>query len=109
MGHINANDELDRLVISSKSSIKAAKIQFGDDWMFDDDQSPDILTLYPNFTLEEYVDFLQFMNREYGNGYGSQFLFGTIWFEDGTWAERGEYDGSEWWEHHKLPELPVRE
>jgi hypothetical protein len=30
-----------------------------------------------------------------------------IWFKDGSWATRGEYDGSEWWEYHKLPQVPT--
>jgi len=51
-------------------------------------------------------EFLQALNFEYDNGYGGQNLFGIVWFTDGTWAERGEYDGSEWWEHRKCPEIP---
>lgn len=41
----------------------------------------------------------------YDNGYGSQELFGIVYFNDGTWLERGEYDGSEWWEHITTPTL----
>jgi hypothetical protein len=26
--------------------------------------------------------------------------------EENTWLERGEYDGSEWWEHNKCPKIP---
>jgi hypothetical protein len=33
-------------------------------------------------------------------------LFGTVWLEDGMWMERGEYDGSEWWELMRRPEIP---
>lgn len=55
---------------------------------------------------EEYNQFLQSLDYSYSNGYGGQEIFGTIWFVDGTWADRGEYDGSEWWEHHKCPEVP---
>ena len=29
----------------------------------------------------------------------------VIVFEDGTWLERGEYDGSEWWEYKQKPTL----
>jgi hypothetical protein len=43
-------------------------------------------------------------NVEYDSGYGGQRLFGTIWMVDGTWWTRGEYDGSEWWQHHECPE-----
>ena len=66
-------------------------------------------TLYPNYTPEELEDFKDFMNFEYDNGFGGQRLFGTIWLKDGTWCTRGEYDGSEWWEHHKRPNIITRE
>lgn len=51
-------------------------------------------------TLEEV---LPLMNFEYDSGYGGQELFGYIWYEDGTWSERGEYDGAEWWQHQQRP------
>lgn len=58
-----------------------------------------------NFTISEWLHFLEQINFDYDSGYGGQNLFGTIWFEDGTWCDRGEYDGSEWWEYHKCPEI----
>ena len=33
----------------------------------------------------------------YDPGYGSQELYGTVLFNDGSWLEREEYDGSEDW------------
>ena len=33
-------------------------------------------------------------------------VFGTIWMKAGTWFDRGEYDGSEWWEFQKCPNMP---
>jgi len=59
------------------------------------------------FTLVELVSFLSSINREYDNGFGGQELYGTIWYTDGTWSTRGEYDGSEWWEHHEVPAVPA--
>lgn len=53
-------------------------------------------------TLPEVLPLLDF---EYDSGYGGQELFGTVWYTDGTWSERGEYDGSEWWEHKKCPDI----
>jgi hypothetical protein len=58
------------------------------------------------YTDQDYKDFLEAINFRYDNDYGSQELGGTIWFEDGTYADRGEYDGSEWWEYRKAPEIP---
>ena len=46
---------------------------------------------------DEYLD--------YDDGYGSQVWSGWITFTDGTWIERHEYDGSEWWEYKETPSL----
>jgi hypothetical protein len=53
-------------------------------------------------TLEEVLPRLDF---DYDSGYGCQELFGTIWYNDGSWSDRGEYDGSEWWQYQKCPPL----
>ena len=54
--------------------------------------------------LEEVLPLLDF---DYDDGYGTQELFGYIWYTDGTWSERGKYDGSEWWEYKKRPEQNI--
>ena len=51
-------------------------------------------------------DVLPKLDFEYHNGYGEQELEGPVWYSDGTWSERGEYDGREWWEHRERPSLP---
>jgi len=43
------------------------------------------------------------LDFEYDNGYGGQEIYGYIWYSDGTWSERKEYDGSEEWAHKKCP------
>lgn len=57
------------------------------------------------YTDEDKKEFLSKLDFEYDDGYGSQELFGTIWYEDGSWSERGEYDGAEWWEHKLCPPI----
>ena len=47
------------------------------------------------------------LDFEYDGGFGGQFLFGYIWYTDGTWSERGEYDGSEWWKHKERPKKDI--
>lgn len=42
----------------------------------------------------------------YDNGYGSQKIDGFIVFNDKTWLERSEYDGSEWWDYKECPSEP---
>ncbi len=49
------------------------------------------------------------LDFNYDSGFGGQELFGHVWFADGTWADRGEYDGSEWWVHVTRPEIPPHE
>lgn len=56
---------------------------------------------------DEFKEFTDKINVVYNGGYGSQELFGTIWYSDGTYSSRGEYDGSEWWEYHKSPDIPL--
>jgi hypothetical protein len=58
------------------------------------------------YTEEEYNKFLNGLDFEYDNGYGHQILHGTIWMDDNTWVDRGEYDGSEWWKWNFLPDIP---
>jgi hypothetical protein len=62
--------------------------------------------LLKNWNEKEMESFLNKIDVEYDNGYGAQYLNGTIWMNDGTWIRRAEYDGSEWWEHMKCPPIP---
>lgn len=54
------------------------------------------------FTWEQFVSLADI---EYDKSYGIQVIardlviVGTDW-----WLERGEYDGSEWWEHKTMPQ-----
>ena len=54
--------------------------------------------------------FIELANVEYDNGYGTArvasdlLVCGKDW-----WLERGEYDGSEWWEYKVAPIKPTME
>ena len=72
-----------------------------------DDDGNIIALLKKDHTDQEFVEFMNRLDFEYYAGYGSQELFGTVWFEDGTWLDRNEYDGSEWWVYLSTPEIPV--
>lgn len=52
--------------------------------------------------LNEVINKLDFY---YDNDYGSQEIEGYIWYEDGSWSERTEYDGAEWWVYKSCPEI----
>lgn len=58
------------------------------------------------YNQSKLAEFLAALDFDYDESYGSQRLYGTIWYEDGTWSDRGEYDGSEWWEYNNCPEIP---
>tara|TARA_R110000822_G_scaffold265188_1_gene389168 strand:+ start:182 stop:472 length:291 start_codon:yes stop_codon:yes gene_type:complete len=85
IGHVNGKDvELIRIVFGKSYGSKQQ--------------------LFINGSLNEVLERLDF---EYDNGYGGQELFGYIWYKDGTWSHRGEYDGSEWWEYMVRPDLDI--
>lgn len=49
-------------------------------------------------------ELLELMNFEYDDGYGApQIAEDLIIVGDNWWLERGEYDGSEWWEYKETP------
>jgi hypothetical protein len=56
-------------------------------------------------TLEEVLPKLDLLY--YDELFGKQYLYGYIWYKDGTWSEREEYDGSEWWGYKTRPEFDV--
>jgi len=65
------------------------------------------ISLSLDWSANDYLEFLSKLDFSYDDGYGSQELFGNIWFTDGTWAERYEYDGSEYWEIKQCPKIPT--
>lgn len=58
-------------------------------------------------TVQNFAKFLIALNFDYDNDYGTRHLFGTVWFNDGTWASRSEYEGKEWWLHNICPNVPT--
>jgi hypothetical protein len=71
-----------------------------------DDEEPKPHVLKQGHTPIELEEFLNSIDFEYNNGYGSQELYGTVWFTNGIWMDRHEYDGSEYWDIHKYPAIP---
>lgn len=76
---------------------------------FDEDEESDrkLIILTENYDQSDLIDFFHNLDVDYSDGFGGQELFGKVFFTDGSWLERGEYDGSEWWEYKKseIPEL----
>lgn len=99
----NAKNELLAKIKEIGAQIKCAFIAFGGDSIKD---CEDKIFLKVNHDESSLNRFLNKINFEYDDGYGGQFLYGTVWLDDGSWLERGEYDGSEWWEHKTCPDIP---
>ena len=98
---MNAKQEF--LDFTKNKSVKCALIEYADMWLKEERRD---CTLKIGYTEKEMSDFLNSLDFNYDAGYGGQELFGEIWFKDGTWGERGEYDGSEWWRYNSCPEIP---
>lgn len=98
---ITAKEEL-LIILQGKCKVKCAEIFTGD--FYEEDRVITILKC--NYSEEEYLYFLNSLDFLYDNDYGGQELFGIVWLEDNTWLERGEYDGSEWWEYKEVPKIP---
>lgn len=95
---MNAKEEFIKHIGSR--SVLCAQIQSGDDYSV-------VYNLTTGFDEEDWNKFLSDIDFEYDCGYGGQNLFGTIWYADGTWSDRGEYDGSEWWNYNQCPNIPT--
>ena len=72
------------------------------------EEKQEIATLQVGFNEAEYRAFLDKLNFEYDDGYGTQELLGNIWYRNGTWSERYEYDGSEEWKYKQCPQIPSK-
>ena len=77
---------------------------YTDPYNFEEDSKT--YNLKQGHTHVELKEFLNSLDFEYNNGYGSQELYGTVWFTNGIWMDRHEYDGSEHWDIHKYPAIP---
>jgi len=118
----NARAELKEvLAADNMAGILAAEVSFNEEYNYletDANGRPvtgtenvpgdEIMTLPMNFTSEEEAAFWAFLDTDYDAGFGGQELFGTIWLSDGSWLERHEYDGQEWWTLKKRPPIPRR-
>ena len=98
---MNAKEELLKHV--KQRQIKCAEIQYVEGFT----KCEKTFNLKVGYSVDDLEKFLRYLDFEYDDGFGGQELFGLVWYEDGTWSERNEYDGSEWWEYKKTPEIPL--
>ena len=105
----NAKEELLGHLERNKSIIKCACIKRNAGYWDDDNTytQKEPFLLKEGHTPAEYEAFLAKLDFKYDSGYGMQEVDGRVWLmEEGTWLERGEYDGSEWWVYRKCPQIP---
>ncbi len=93
MAIMNAKEELVEHI--GKREVKHVHITMGDEWRNSRKTISGTLS-----------DVLPLLDIDYDDGFGGQELFGNIWYTDGTWSERGEYDGAEWWVYKACPPIP---
>ena len=106
---MNAKKELLDFLERNGLQIKCAQIYFNDDTIWRDklnDYEKEYINLPINYSIFDKETFLKKLDREYDSGWGGPNLFGIVWCTDETWVSRGEYDGSEWWTHNKMPDTP---
>jgi len=102
---INAKEELQTLLDKLKQqqlSIVCAEIIYE----YDYDDSRTAIRLPLAHTEAELEQFFKQLDFRYSNGFGTQYLYGTVWLTYGTWLSRWEYDGSEGWQLNKQPIIP---
>jgi hypothetical protein len=98
----NAKQELLNAMGSSITDLRCATITYNP---FYGDR-PKKVVLKEGYTQADLDEFISKLDFEYDAGYGSQELFGMVWFKDGAWMDRYEYDGAESWDWHKYPSIP---
>lgn len=92
MALINAYDEL----VTELSNINLSISDI--DWVSDS---------YCRIPEQLFID--EMKATDYDNGYGGVELpCYVVMLKDGTWFERAEYDGSEWWVHRSVPTCPTK-
>lgn len=110
MSRANTNAKEEFLAVTSHAPVKCAEIAYYPSslWEMNNETPPAsrVLNLKVGWDKNDWTNFLESLDFNYDSGYGGQELYGTVWFEDGTWMTRGEYDGSEWWNFHTIPEIP---
>lgn len=98
---INARQEFEEFIKGVKAPVLCATVLRSVDPMSAKGLQYD---LTQEGSLEKFLESIDF---DYDNGFCSQVLFGLIWFDDGSWADRIEYDGQEEWRHQLRPIIPA--
>ena len=99
----NAKQELLNAMSSNIANLRCATITHNP--FYDETESKKVV-LKEGYTQADLDKFLSKLDFDYDAGYGSQELFGMVWFKDSAWMDRYEYDGAESWNWHQYPSIP---
>lgn len=66
-----------------------------------------MVVLKENWNAVEWCEFLTELNFNYNNYANRQFLYGFVWFKDGSWLERYFGGSFEHWVHKRTPDIPI--
>jgi hypothetical protein len=105
----NAKAELSGIISNNNLSIIGGEIEYrtGE---YDDEINDFIVYIYSFDKYNNQEAFLDDLNFAYDNDFGGQMLYGNIYCIDKitnepVWLTRGEYDGSEWWDINRIPNI----
>ncbi len=87
----------------STGEIVAADINRCTNWNLGDIQQ---ILLPVNYNLNEFQTFLEKLDFENTDPWGSQAMFGTVWLTNGRWLERTDYYDGDWWQLKEYPTFP---
>ena len=107
---INAAEELLQELSDFSKEVSDIKcLWIGHEESYDDNDEKlyeQTFNLKIGWTEQDWQRLMYDLDFEYHDGYGCQYLFGIVWFNDGSWLERYEYDGSEGWAYKRTPKIP---
>ena len=110
MTRANTNCKIELLETIGNRTIECAEIVYiaSTLWGMNNETPPEnkVINLKVGYSQDEYNQFLKQLNFDYDSGHGSQELYGNVWFINGEWMEREEYDGREWWRIMNRPKIP---
>ena len=70
----------------------------------DDDTVSDVLIKdYSSSSVSE--EELKNLDFDYDYDYGKHYVYGFVAFRDGSYLQRADYDGYEWWKYHRCPKF----
>ena len=102
---INAKEELIKHIEEYSLKLKCASITHEKSHR-SRDISHGLIELNVNHTTDDSDKFFEKLDFSYDNGFGLLELCGTLWYEDGSYSIRHEYECEESWVYCICPDIP---